>query len=279
MSLSDPRGRSDAPGGPTSAATRGVRGTAGIRGAFTAGVSAALSGMRLSSRSAELRRTYFQLVLALLVTATMLDVVGIWSVLHFTPIGADASWWEVALVWVIRVIGIVVVLLAAPLVGLALVNLAFPFLGERVFLAAMRVVSPARAEQLAAQPGLPLATALGVAVLRLAMFVALGLGAFVLSLVPVVGQVLGPVLQGYLGARGLAWELLDPYLDKLGLGFSAQRAFVADHRPALVGFGLPLTLLMAIPVAGPLMFGLAQGAAAQLVVEVIEAPIPRAATV
>jgi CysZ protein len=213
------------------------------------------------------------------VAATLLDVVGIWSVLHFTPIGADASWWEVVLLWVVRVVGIVVVLLAAPLVGLALVNLAFPFLGERVFLAAMRVVSPARAEQLAAQPGLPLATALGVAVLRLVMFVALGLGAFVLSLVPVVGQVLGPVLQGYLGARGLAWELLDPYLDKLGLGFSAQQAFVAAHRPALVGFGLPLTLLMAIPVVGPLMFGLAQGAAAQLVVEVIEAPIPRAATV
>ena len=239
-----------------------------------AGVSAALSGMRLSTRSAELRRTYLQLVLALLLAATVLDAVGIWSVLHFLPIGDDASWWEAALLWAARVIGIVVVLLAAPLVGLALVNLAFPFLGERVFIAAMRVVSPARAEQLAARPGLPLSTALGVAVLRLVWFLALGIGAFVVSLVPLVGQVLGPVLQGYLGARGLAWELLDPYLDKLELRFDAQRAFVAAHRPALVGFGLPLMLIMAIPIVGPLLFGLAQGAAAKLVIEVIEAPIP-----
>lgn len=248
---------------------------ADTRGRFMAGFSAAWSGMRLSTRSPELRRTYLQLVLALMVAATVLDVAGIWAVLHFTPIGDDTRWWEVALLWVARALGIVVVLLAAPLVGLALVNLVFPFLGERVFLAAMRVVAPARAEQLAAEPGLPLHTALWVALLRLLMFVAVGVGAFLLSFVPVAGQVLGPVLQGYLGARGLAWELLDPYLDKLRLGFSAQRAFVAAHRPALVGFGLPLTFMMAIPVVGPLMFGLAQGAAALLVVEVIEAPTVR----
>jgi uncharacterized protein involved in cysteine biosynthesis len=240
-----------------------------------AGFSAAFAGMRLASSSGELRRTYVQLVLVLLATATLLDVLGIWGVLQLILIGDDASWWEVVLAWVARAIGIVVVLLAAPLVGLALVNLLFPFLGERVFLAAMRVVDPARAEQLAAEPGLPLPTALVVAVLRLAMFVALGVVALLVSLLPVVGQVLGPVLQGYLGARGLAWELLDPYLDKRGLGFSEQRAFVAAHRPALVGFGLPLTLLMAIPLLGPLLFGLAQGAAAQLVVGVIEAPTPR----
>lgn len=249
---------------------------ADTRSRFTAGFSAAWSGMRLASHSAELRRTYVQLVLALLVTATLLDVAGIWAVLHLTPIGDDTAWWELVLLWVVRVVGIVVVLLAAPLVGLGVVNLAFPFLGERVFLAAMRVVSPARAEQLAALPGLPLATAMGVAALRLLVFVATGVVAFVVSLVPVVGQVLGPVLQGYLGARGLAWELLDPYLDKLQLGFSAQRAFVAAHRPALVGFGLPLMLVMAIPVVGPLSFGLAQGAAALLVVEVIEGSTARA---
>jgi hypothetical protein len=40
-----------------------------------------------------------------------------------------------------------------------------------------------------------------------------------------------------------------------------------------VGFGLPLTFLMAIPLVGPLLFGLAQGAVAQLVVEVIEGPV------
>lgn len=246
---------------------------ASTRTRFMAGLTAAWEGLRLSSRSAELRRTYVQLVMVLLLVATALDVGGIWAVLHLLPIGEDASWWVAIALWVARVIGIVVVLLAAPLLSLLLVNLVFPFLGERVFLAAMRVVAPARAEQLAASPGLPLPTAMLVIVLRLLLFLSLSLVALVVSVLPVVGQVLGPVLQGYLSARGLAWELLDPYLDKLQLGFGQQRAFVAAHRPALVGFGAPLTVLMAIPLVGPLLFGLAQGAAAQLVVTVIEAPI------
>ncbi len=237
-----------------------------------AGFSAAWAGMRLSTHSPELRRTYLQMVAVLFVVATALDVAGILAVLHFTPIDGGTSWWALVLLWVARVIGFVVVLLAAPLISLAVINLVFPFLGERVFLAAMRVMNPARAEQLAAMPGLALPTSILVALLRLSLFAGLSVGAFVLSLVPVVGQVLGPVAQGFIGARGLAWELLDPYLDKLQLGFAEQRAFVATHRSALVGFGLPLAVVMAIPLVGPLLFGLAQGAVAKLVVDVIEAP-------
>lgn len=239
---------------------------------FMAGASAAWAGMRLSTGSAELRRTYLQLVLVLLVVGAALDVSGIWAVLHYTAIGDDTSWWMTAGLWVARVLGIVAVLLVAPLLALSLVNALFPFLGERVFLAAMRVVSPARAEQLAASPGLPMATSVVIELRRIVAFLGRSVLIFLLSLVPVVGQVLGPVLQGYTSARGLGWELLDPYLDKLRLGYAEQRAFVGRHRAALVGFGLPLSLLMAIPLVGPLLFGLAQGAAAKLVVEVIEAP-------
>lgn len=238
---------------------------------FAAGLSAVWSGLGLAVRSAQVRRTYVQLVAVLFLAAALLDAAGIWAVLHYTPIDDGTSWWATVGLWVARIVGIVAVLLVAPLVALSLVNLVFPLLGERVFIAALRVVSPARAEQLDALPGTPAATAVVVALLRLLLFFGMSLVAFVVSLVPVVGQVAGPVFQGYLSARGLAWELLDPYLDKLQLGFGEQRAFVAAHRPALVGFGLPLTVLMAIPVVGPLMFGLAQGAAAQLVVEVIEA--------
>lgn len=248
------------------------------RARFWAGLSAALAGLRVSTSSTEVRRTYVQLVLVLFLLATALDVGGIWAVLHFTPIDDDTRWWALIGLWVARIVGIVGVLLVAPLVSLIVVNLVFPFLGERVFLAALRVLSPARADQLAASPGLPLSTATVAAVLRLGLFVGLSLLAFLVSLVPVVGQGLGPVLQGYLSARGLAWELLDPYLDKLQLGFGQQRAFVAAHRPVLVGFGLPLTVLMAVPLVGPLLFGLAQGAAAQLVVAVIEAPNPNGST-
>ncbi|MCA9651003.1 MAG: EI24 domain-containing protein [Myxococcales bacterium] len=242
------------------------------RARFMAGLHAAGSGLRLSSGSAELRRTYLQLVGVLFVVGAVVDVAGIWAVLHYTAIGEDASWWLAAGLWVARVLGVVAVLLVAPLLALTVVNAIFPFLGERVFMAAMRVVSPARAEQLAASPGLPLVTSVLIELRRIASLLLRSVAIFLLSLIPAVGQVLGPVLQGYTSARGLAWELLDPYLDKLQLGYAEQRSFVAAHRPALVGFGLPLSLLMAIPVVGPLLFGLAQGAAAELVAEVIEAP-------
>ncbi len=244
----------------------------GTRQRFSAGLSAAWQGMRMSTRSGELRSTYLQLVGVLFVMAIVLDVAGIWAVVHFTGIADDASWWTVVGLWVARILGIAVILFAAPLLSLTVVNVLFPFLGERVFLAAMRVISPARAEQLAAGSGLSLMRSAGIAVLRLLLFFALSLGAFAVSLVPVAGQLLGPVLQGYVSARSLAWELLDPYLDKMQLGFGEQRALVDRFRAELVGFGVPMVVLMAIPLVGPLLFGLAQGAAARLVVEVIEAP-------
>ncbi len=242
------------------------------RSRFTAGLSAAWSGLRLSSGSSELRRTYVQLVAALFLVAGLLDAAGIWAVLHYTPIDGDTSWWATIALWIARIAGIVLVLLIAPLLSLTAVNLVFPMLGERVFIAGMRVINPARAAQLEAMPGTPMVPALVVAIARLMLFFGMSMLAFLLSLVPVVGQFLGPVFQGYLSARGLAWELLDPYLDKLQLDLGQQRKFVATHRNAMVGFGLPLMFLMAIPLLGPLMFGLAQGAAAQLVNDVIEAP-------
>lgn len=248
-----------------------------MRRGFSAGLRASLGGLRLGSSSQEVRKTYVQLVLALFAMGLLLDIAGVWAVWHFTATAADAAWWAVIGWWAVRIAGLIVVLLAAPLLSLGIVNAVFPFLGERVFLAALRVVDPARADALASLPGTPLVPATLVQLRRLAMFALLSIGIFFLSLVPVVGQIAGPVLSTYATSRGLAWELLDPYFDKLQLGYAAQGRVVAQHRAALVGFGLPLAWIMAIPLVGPLFFGLAQGAAARLVVDVIEAePTPAA---
>lgn len=243
-----------------------------MRTRFMAGLSASWGGLKAGTRSEGVRRTYLQMVLALFLVGAALDVAGIWAILHWTAIGDDTAWYASVGLWIARVFGILIVLLAAPLLSLTLVNLIFPFLGERVFLASMQVINPARAEQLAAAPGLPLMSSIWVQVRRLLTFVGMTILVFLISLIPVVGQVLGPVLQGYVSSRGLAWELLDPYFEKLGLRYVDQRAMVAQHRASMVGFGLPLTFVMAIPLAGPLFFGLAQAAAAQLVADVIEAP-------
>lgn len=242
------------------------------RKAFSAGLDAAMRGLRVAGRSAEVRGTYARLVAAIFVLAAWLDVGGVWAVWHFTATDPSHAWWMVAILWTLRIAAIVIVLFVAPLVAFFVVNALFPVLAERVFLAALSTVAPERARELAARPGKPFLRGLADNLLRMAFFLATTLLAFAVSLVPAVGAVAGPPLSIYFTARAMGWELLDPYFDKLELDFAAQREFVSRNRPALVGFGLPLGFVMAIPIVGPLFFGLAQAAAAVLVADVIERP-------
>jgi uncharacterized protein involved in cysteine biosynthesis len=146
----------------------------------------------------------------------------------------------------------------------------FPLFGERVFFAGMRALDPQRADALAALPGMPLARGVAMTLARMGYFIGGTLLAFLLALIPVVGAILGPLLQLYLTARVMTWELLDPLFDKRQMYLGDQRVFVQRHRASFVGFGLPYTLLLSLPLVGPLFFGLAQAAVATLVVTVLE---------
>jgi len=234
------------------------------------GASTAMRGIKLATSSPEVRATYVQLVAVLFVVATALDVLGVWAVWHWTGGGAGDSWWQTLALVLLRIAGIGIVLLAAPVLALRAVDLAFPLLGERVFLAAMRVQSPERAAQLAAMPGLPLSRTIADALVRTLSFLVQSIGVFALSFVPVVGAVVAPVLQTWITARALAWELLEPYFDKLALDRAGQARVLDEHRMVSVGFAVPFVFVMAVPLLGPLMFGLAQGAAALFVLDVLE---------
>jgi len=240
---------------------------------FSSGASAAFAGLKHALSDKGVRDAYVKLVAALMVMSSWLVVAGVWSVFALIPIDPQASWWLVVLYWAIRVAGILAVLFVTPLVALTIVNLAFPLLAERLFYSALAVIHPARAAELMAQPGIPTAKALVDALARMALFLGLSTLAFIGSLIPVVGSIGGPVAQTYLTSRTVTWELLDPYFDKLGWRLPEQRQFVAAHRSAMVGFGVPVALLMMLPLVGPLVFGLAQAAAARLVTDVIEAPV------
>lgn len=233
------------------------------------GVSAAKRGLASAWGSAQVRRVYLQLVLALVAIATLLDAAGIWAVVQWTRGGDDGVWWTIALV-LLRIAGICIVLLVAPIVALFVVNALFPFLGERVFFAGMRQIAPARADELAARQGLPFATSLFNAFVRLVLFLVVSVALFVLSFVPVLGSIGGPVLQAWRTALALGWELLDPYFDKLGWTPTQQRELLRRHQAPMLGFALPFVLVMAVPIVGPFVFGLAQAAIATLVIEVIE---------
>lgn len=235
-----------------------------------AGLRAAGRGIRRVLDTPEVGKTYLQLVAALFLLAAGLNVLGIWGVVHFTPIEGGTSWWATAGLWLLRIAGILLVVLAAPVLALFTTNTLFPVLGERVFLAGVRTVDPARADQLEALPGLPLSVSIPQNLIRMALFIGLSILSFAASLIPVVGPFLSPVMQGYFTARALGWEMLDPYFEKLEVRFDAQHDFVRQHRAALVGFALPFSLVMSIPLVGPLLFGVAQAAAGTLVVEVFE---------
>lgn len=237
---------------------------------LVAGFRAAGRGIRRVLETPEVGKTYLQLVVVLFILAGLLDVLGIWAVLRLTPIDGSESWWTLVGLWLLRVAGLIIVVLVAPILALFATNTAFPILGERVFLAGVRAVDPARADQLAALEGLPLRVSVPQNLIRMGLFLGFSALSFAVSLIPVAGAVLGPVMQGYFTARALGWELLDPYFEKLEVRFDAQRAFVEQHRGPLVGFALPFSLVMSIPLVGPLLFGVAQAAAGTLVVEILE---------
>ncbi len=236
---------------------------------LTAGLGAARRGLTQAWTSPEVRKTYAQLVAALFFFATALDVAGIWAVWMWTR-ASDAPWWSVVALMFLRIAGIAIVLLVAPIIALLVVNVVLPFLGDRVFMAGMRQRAPARAQELEMAPGLPLAQVVVNALLRLATFLVIGFALVLLSFVPVIGSIAGPVLQTWRSAVTLGWELLDPYFDKLRLDRPAQRALLRYHQAAVLGFSLPFVFVMAIPFVGALVFGLAQAAIATLVVDVIE---------
>lgn len=235
------------------------------------GVTAAFRGLGGALKNPDVRRTYGYLVTAIYVTTLVLDVLGIWGVWVITE-AHDAGWLTDVMLIILRIAGIAVVLLAAPIVSVFAVNLAVPLLAEKVFYAALGSVNADRARELMAREGLGIRAGIGLTIRRLGAFLLSTLLAFALTFIPVAGPFIGPVAQTYVAARFLGWELLDPYFDKMQIPLADQRRFLRDHRDAVVGFALPFTFLLAIPILGPLLAGLAQAAAARLVSDVLEAP-------
>ncbi len=237
---------------------------------IVAGVGMALRGLKVALASPEVRRVYLQLAGALVLTSLGLAAALTWLVWTYFPVPEDMSSLRELLTWGLRIAGLMLATLAAPLLALFVVNIVFPFLGERVFMAGLRVVDPARADELMAAEGLGFSTSVLGSVRRLVYFVGVTLLVFALTLVPVLGTLLGPVAQLWFTARMLSWELLDPYFERRGLVYADQRALLKQQRGTMFGFGAPYTMLLALPIVGPLGFGLAQAAAALLVSESLE---------
>lgn len=240
------------------------------------GLGMARRGLRIALASAEVRRTYLRLALVLVALAAALTAGLGFLVWWLVPVGEDMSWWTWLGMWALRVSGWLLALVAAPMLAFFLVNAGLPFLGDAVFMAGARAVDPQLAARLERSAEVGFVTSAVGSLRRLVYFVAATLGLLLVAWIPVVGAVLGPALQLWFAARMLSWELLDPYFERVGHDYARQRATVKARRATLAGFGLPWTLVMALPIVGPLLFGLAQAAVAVLVAEELEADATRA---
>ncbi|ACY12820.1 EI24 domain-containing protein [Haliangium ochraceum] len=259
------------------------------------GVFAALGGLRAALGNRAVYAVYFRFTLTLLVLSLVLlgglGALVWWLTEPASAQGAAASAQGAAAadqggllaeygldalvgggLWVLRVLGLLIAALASPLIAFLLIGIVFPVFAETLFFAGLRVMAPKRAHELEAAPGLAFLPSLWKSLRLLLHLLGYTVIALLLGIIPVVGVVLGPVVQFWGTGKVLGWELLDPYFSKRSMRYPAQREYVGARGFAFVGFGLPWMLVLAIPVIGPLLFGLAQASAPALLVRVLEPP-------
>ncbi len=237
---------------------------------FISGLGSFLGGIRSTITNREVRAAYFWIALALTLGTLLLQCAGLALTLHFIPLAEDAHLSVSIGVWLLRSVALIVVLLLAPIVAITLCNVAAPIFSEIPFLAGMRAIAPQLAEELQSQAGLPLASAIWLSLRRMLLFLGVVGVCLMIGLIPVVGAFIATPLQLYFAARTMGWEMLDPYFDKRGLGLQAQQELVRRHLPEILGMGAVCAPLLAVPLIGPLAFGVLQASAAQFVVEHLE---------
>ena len=234
---------------------------------YTRGFRAAVDGMKLAFRNKEVGRAYLKISALIFVLAIALTSGSMWALWANTSpeAYADAASWVTVALWAARVVGSLLSLILGPLMAIFIANIAFPLLNVGVFLAGLRAVDPERAEALAAKEGMSVARSIAIPTWRLIKFLLLTLCLMIVGLIPVIGTIIATATQAWLTARAVAWELVDPYFECLDIRHAEQREFINKHQKLLIGFGLPISLMLAIPIVGPLLFGLAQAAGAVLV--------------
>jgi CysZ protein len=96
---------------------------------------------------------------------------------------------------------------------------------------------------------------------------------FLLGLVPVVGQVLSPVLGALVGGWLLAVELTGVPFQRRGQWLWQRRAALRAHRPIALGFGVAVFLCFLIPLGAILLMPAAIAGATLLSRRVLGRPI------
>jgi uncharacterized protein involved in cysteine biosynthesis len=233
------------------------------------GASAGLQGIAHVYRDREVRRTYRFLLLGMFLLSLLTSAGAVYAVITLTAVNATEPRWFVLGAWVLRVFGIVVAFLVSPLISITVCNLLFPVFSEIPFFAGLRSLDVKRSAQLQARRGLGTTSAIVTSLRRFGSFLVIVVCCALLGFVPVVGALLALPVQVYFTAKTVGWEMLDPYLDRLGANYQEQKRVVRTYRPEILGLGLVYSPLLSLPLVGPLCFGLLQAGAAKFVVAIM----------
>ncbi len=99
---------------------------------------------------------------------------------------------------------------------------------------------------------------------------------FAAGFIPLVGQVVVPVVSACVGGWLLAVELVGSAFERRGLlRIGDRRAALRTHRARVLGFAVPTFLLLAIPFAGAIVFPVATAGGTLLARELLNAPTRR----
>jgi CysZ protein len=96
---------------------------------------------------------------------------------------------------------------------------------------------------------------------------------FIVGLIPVIGQVVGPVLGALVGGWFLAVELTGFAFYRRGLGLKERRRMLRTQRKTALGFGVAIFLCFLIPLGGVLVMPAAVAGGTLLARKVFGLPI------
>jgi CysZ protein len=200
--------------------------------------------------------TLLVLVGIVLGVAAVVDPLVVWVAAHVP------SWLETIVSWILRIVVVVGVGMAAMVVFVGVAGMiAGPF---------NEMLSEAVEEELTGKKGAPFALGaflkealVGVAhaLRRLALSLVWLVLLFALGFVPVVGTIAAFAIGLYLAASGCAYDCYDAVLARRGMSYAQKQAFLATHRQRSMGLGAAVAGMLFVPFVNLIALGLGATAA------------------
>lgn len=202
------------------------------------------------------------IVTALVLVGIVLGVMALVDPLVVWVASHVPSWLETIVSWILRIVVIAGVGMAAMVVFVGVAGMiAGPF---------NELLSEAVEEELTGARGKPFAfgafvrdalVGIAHASRRLALSLVWLVLLFALGFIPVVGTIAAFVLGVYVAASGCAYDSYDAVLARRGMSYAQKQAFLATHRRRSVGLGAAVAGMLLVPFVNLVALGLGATAA------------------